>query len=666
MAPSRFLDGWRSRIRGILGLCQPGRGLSRRRGSIFAIISLPLAFQLILVASAWPEPLPKIHPKALAVALVATRLPIADGGGKLETIASGTLRASWGDGASLVLFPGLGQRGRLLAPGFHSSADPDVSFDGKRVLFAGKQKAADRWAIYEANIATGEIRRVTQCAGDCRSPCYLGSMYTITEEAPWHQITFVESDPRTVNEFGVGPASAIYSCKLDGSFVQRLTYNLSSDYDPAVMPDGRLVFASWQRAGWHHGSLGRIMLLGVNTDGIDFAPFCGEVGRRIKHMPCVTTQGMAVFVEADSVAWDGAGLLSCVSLRRPLHSYRPLTQAADGLFHSPSPLPDGRILVSRRPADESSPHAVCSFDLETRRLEVVLEEPGCHWLQAKVVAPREEPDGRSSVLTPEDPLGKFYCLDVYLTDFKDPNWMPRGCVKKVRVVEGVPRVAGDPSSRVSVPQLAARRILGETPVAADGSFNIEVPANLPIQLQLLDERGIALRSCGWIWTRNHAAQGCIGCHEDPELTPVNRVVNALQSDTVPLHPPVDRRQTVDFRRDVMPVIARKCAGCHGADGSPPRLDGGSAGAEGVYETLLAREAERGSSSPGWKYVDPGQARSSPLAWHLLGVNTARPWDGVVAQKPVKPIPAGKAPALSAEETELLVRWIDLGARWQSE
>ncbi len=41
----------------------------------------------------------------------------------------------------------------------------------------------------------------------------------------------------------------------------------------------------------------------------------------------------------------------------------------------------------------------------------------------------------------------------------------------------------------SVPQLTQRRILGEVPLADDGSFNVEVPANLPIQLQLLDEKG---------------------------------------------------------------------------------------------------------------------------------------------------------------------------------
>jgi hypothetical protein len=570
------------------------------------------------------------------------------------------------------------------------------------MLFAGKRTASDRWAIYELTIGTGAIRQITRTAGDCRSPSYQGPMYTITEDAPWYQITFVQTEAGVVNESGSGPASAIYSCKLDGSFVQRLTYNLSSDFDPAILPDGRLVFAAWQRAGFDHGLTGRVALMGVNTDGIDLAAFSANVGRRIQRMPCVTTGGLVVFVEADTAAWDGAGMLSCVSLRRPLHTYRQITAASDGLFRSPSALPDGRILVSRRPADGSAPHAICCLDPITKRLETVFADPRFHCIQAQAVVPRAEPDGRSSVLTPEDPLGKLYCLDVYKTEFKDRAWFPRGTAKKIRVLEGIPRKAagGDaPSSGQllpRVPQLAARRILGEAPVAADGSFNVEVPANVPLQLQLLDERGLTLRSCGWIWTRNHEAQGCIGCHEDPELTPTNLLVDALTVETVSVVVAPQKRQTIDFGRDVMPVLAKRCAPCHASVGNalrgvpepamdtcfaPPgtprrafptddrpgiaqrHLDD-DARAKTAYETLLAREPASGDRSPRWKYVDPGRARTSPLVWHVYGVNTSRPWDGAAASRPAKPIPPDKSEPLSSEEKAVLIRWIDLGAAWE--
>ena len=52
---------------------------------------------------------------------------------------------------------------------------------------------------------------------------------------------------------------------------------------------------------------GPLLLTGVTIlDGTDVAVFAANEGRRVKHMPCTTTNGLAVFVEADELPWDGA------------------------------------------------------------------------------------------------------------------------------------------------------------------------------------------------------------------------------------------------------------------------------------------------------------------------------------------------------------------------
>jgi len=624
---------------------------------------------------------------------LVTQLPVDP---RPETSASssgGMLRIDYGEGSRIVgLYPRQGVA-RVLTAAFHSACEPDVSFDGKRFLFAGKRTAAAPWQIYEMGVDGSAVRQVTQGVGvgvgDCRSPGYQSTQYVITADEPWYQITFVRIDRGSRNEIGTGPVSSLYSCKPDGSEVRRLTYNLSSDFDPAILWDGRLVFASWRRCGFEHGVLGRIGLFAVATDGVDSGAFSGEGGKRIKHMPCATAAGLLVFVEGDRVPWDGAGTLASVGLRRPLHSYRAITTEADGLFHSPSPLPDGRILVSRRPADGSGNHAVCRLDPASKRLELVYDDPGFHDVQAKVIHPRSEPDGHASNIVEEDPFGKFYCLDVYSSDLKDRGWLAPGKAKKVRLLEGIPLRAEEAIGPGHAPQLALRRILGEAPIVEDrdgrgafvaGAFSLQVPANTPIQLQILDEQGMALRSCGWIWARSRHTQGCIGCHEDQELTPVNWQSTAVTKKAVSLCPPPQQRVTVDFRRDVMPIVVRKCAGCHASGGSPPDLSaagGADAGLDddrsrSVYETLLAAQGE-GKPREGYgKYVHPGRARTSPLVWHLLGRNTSSPWDGASAKLPVKPISpapssAGQSPgpseAPSERENEVFVTWIDLGAPW---
>ena len=43
------------------------------------------------------------------------------------------------------------------------------------------------------------------------------------------------------NEAGVAPNTSLWSCKTDGTALHRLTFNLSNDADPAILPDGRIV-----------------------------------------------------------------------------------------------------------------------------------------------------------------------------------------------------------------------------------------------------------------------------------------------------------------------------------------------------------------------------------------------------------------------------------------
>ncbi|MCH5376290.1 MAG: hypothetical protein JJ992_20150 [Planctomycetes bacterium] len=391
-------------------------------------------------------------------------------------------------------------------------------------------------------------------------------------------------------------------------------------------------------------------------------------------------------MSADRIPWDGAGRLACVSYRRPLRSYRPLSKTEDGLFHSPSPLPDGTLVVSRRPADGSGTHGVGRYDPDSGHWQAIFDDPAWHDIQPQLVHVRSEADGRSSVVTESDPYGKLYCLNVYVTDLERSAGMRPGTVKRLRVLEGIPlefASPGDPAPSAGsdadrqtgppargLPPLVPRRLLGEIDVAEDGSFQVEIPANLPIELQTLDADGMALRSCSWIWAKNHEPRGCIGCHEDGELTPENYFVDAMSAPGIRLGPPLSQRRMIDFRRDLIPIIQQKCVACHGEDGAEPRLHGDAGPAASApgprefnqdYRTLLATTESSETTAFDGKYVHPGKARTSPLIWHLFGRNTSRPWDGEAAAKPFKPIPPGKVEPLTNKERDRFVEWIDCGA-----
>jgi Tol biopolymer transport system component len=635
--------------------------------------------------------------------IVLTQLPAGKDTERHRRRAGGMLRAEFGEGARIVLLRPDGSQ-RVLTKGFASAADPDVSFDGKRIVFAGKKRSAENWNIYEMEADGSDVRRITRDLGDCRSPIYQATLNTLIADKPWYQIAFVSTASGELNEYAPEIATDLYSCRLDGTLVNQLTFNPSSDFDPFLMADGRLIFAAWQRGRLERGPLGRVALFELNQDGTDLMLLCADQGRRIKHMPAVTTDGLVVFVEAEEVGWDGAGSLAAVSLRQRLRSYRQITRPGDSLFHSPSPLPDGKILVSRRAAGDTSNYSVCRLDPATGRYDLIFDDPKYHDIQAKILAPRLEPDGRSTSVfvatgdiddptsklsfTPKNPRGKLYCLNIYISDLDRSQWLTPGTVKRVRVLEGLPHrtedvgsflpegfaigASGAGSTQAGIPPTLPRRFLGEVPVEDDGSFNVEVPADIPIELQLLDEHGMALRSCGWIWVKNNEPRGCIGCHEDQELTPENRMVDAVKKPSISLTLPPERRRQVDFRRDVMPVVEAKCVSCHGP-GKTLRLDGGlelvdhgsRAYFNRAYESLLAaHETAQSLGSAFGKYVHAGRARTSPLVWHLFGYDTSRPWDPRAKSSPgARLMPPEGAAALSDDEKRTFVEWIDTGAQW---
>jgi hypothetical protein len=531
---------------------------------------------------------------------------------------------------------------RRLTSDFASACDPDVSFDGERILFAAQRQAGDPWNIWEMRSDGTAPRQITHETLDARRPIYLSTFYTITSSEPWYTLLFERQDG-VLNEAGTAPGTSLYTVRLDGSELRRITFHPGNDRTPFLMQDGLLLFSGWRMLSDPRFPEGRIGLYGVQTDGIDYAFFGGLQGARIQHMATLTTDGLVVFVEADQVGWDGAGWLAALRTQRPHDSYAELTDESQGLFHSPSPLDDGGLLVSQRSAADDGVFQLARFQPSSGDLEPLLALPGSHLLHAKLLATRPEPDGRSSTVRPESPTGKLYCMDIYEGDTRIAA-LERGSIERVRVIEGVPTTEADSSDRSSPP--VARRLLGEAPVEADGSFHIDLPADLPVELQLLDQDGQALASCDWIWVKHREYRGCIGCHEDPELTPDNRFVQAVARPANELTLPAERRRSITFRSHIRPILQARCSTCHSeVDSELPfgSLDSEEAGWD-AYQALLAAANADGSEEH--RLVVPGQARASRLIGVLSGRHTPDHLE-----------------RLSDEERRVFVEWIDLGAQW---
>ena len=535
---------------------------------------------------------------------------------------------------------------QVLTPDFESAADPAVSFDGQHVLFAAKRTAGDLWNIYEMNIDGSAVRQITRNLGNCRNPIYQSALFYLNDPRPSYQITFRSDDARERTTPDGSVSSQLYSIHFDGSGLRRLTYGPASSYDPFQMQDGRILFSYSQRDARGSSSAGGLDLFAIGLDGTDFAAFSGMQGRRFKRMGCTTPSRMVVFIESDKVEPDGSGTLATLRLQRNFHSYQSVTRREEGSFYSPSALPDGSILVSRRSPAGTDAYSIYRMDLQTRSRALVYSDPAFHSVQAIALVSRPEPDGHSSVVEDDKAWSKLYCLSAYQSDLK-PGALSNEAAKRVRVVEAVLTATEGHEMH--------RRLLGEAALDEDGSFQLSIPPNTTVQVQLLNSDGMAVRSSAWFWTKNKENRGCIGCHEDGELTPENRFPLALGHSAAELTLPPERRRTVSFQKNVMPILVTKCSTsqCHGGRAQPEfsrEID--TSDFMSAYRHLMADP----------EYVRPGQARTSRLVWAIFGRNTSRPWDSTAALQDVRPMPpAGSAP-LTDQETRTIVEWIDLGAQ----
>ncbi len=157
--------------------------------------------------------------------------------------------------------------------------------------------------------------------------------------------------------------------------------------------------------------------------------------------------------------------------------------------------------------------------------------------------------------------GVFYIQDVN----RSTQPIKPGTIKSIRVNEIMlqPTQRAPRSSVVTFEIL--KRVVGTAPVEADGSAIFEAPAGIPIQLQGLDENGMAVLT---MRTMTQLQSGevarCVGCHEPRTATPTTQR-KKLPGIPAKLTPPDGPQYEggLSFAKTVQPVLDRYCIDCHG-------------------------------------------------------------------------------------------------------
>jgi len=589
---------------------------------------------------------------------------------------------------------------------------PDLSYDATKILLSGKETSASKWAIYEMGLDGSDLHRITDGSFNCIDPYYL----------PNGRIVFSGDKAGFRDEYDRDIPPLLFKCKTDGTDLDQISFNLSSDTASIVLSDGRILLTSWQHHGEHLGVAGSFDFFFILPDGTGFNPYAlYQPGMsKTKSYAQQLTDGRVVFVESAGHRHYNAGALAQVHPRNPHVTRQVLTPDMvfngvnlGGRYASPYPMPDGGMLCAYSPGRATSPYeqdpseqiheGIYVFDFQSGKPgRLIFDDPGSQDYDPIAIYTRPVPPIIPSMVNKAKRTGTLTCANAYLSDRPlDQKQVVVGAlppaapgqIKSLRVVEGFGVLDTDPNKHkktvIDMLQMSfgsssnggnsfeQKRIIGYAPVQTDGSFSIEVPADTTLFVQTLDENNMAIETqLTWVWVRPGETRMCVGCHEARDSALMNQDCLAMRTKAhLVAAEPVDRR-TVDFRRDIMPVIERRCSSCHDANdpagglGLRPGFDlvfhrkgvtGETINAalfNHAYESLLQAPSNRIGT-----LVIPSAARHSPLIWRLYGRQMAYTDSRNPYTKPVRLMPPGSP--LSEMEKQLFVEWVDLGAQWDN-
>ena len=378
-----------------------------------------------------------------------------------------------------------GNTHHLLVSGFSATADASVSFDGSKVLFAGKQKSSDHWQIWEVAVVSrraGKPRQVTQCDDDCLRPLYL-------------------------------PADRfVYAHKLAGKFALEIAALTVSDEKPFalthgpgnflpvdVLRDGRVLF----EAAYPLDESAVSELYTVYTDGSGVEAYRCDHGRS-RYAGKQVSSGDIVFAREGELFRFTSAYAHELPISAPSGTY-----AGDVIETS-----DNAWLLSWHGTAQKN------FELRTWKsgaptLQTEVAESGANIIQPVLLASRPVPNRHPSGLHPWT-YANVLCLNAYTSKFRFAD----GSIASVRLY------TRDASG--------APRQLGTAQVEKDGSFYLRVPGDQPLKIELLDQAGNILKQeAGWFWMRAGEQRVCAGCHAGPETAPENAVPAVLLRSIIP-------------------------------------------------------------------------------------------------------------------------------------
>src|SRR2546423_2778567 len=179
--------------------------------------------------------------------------------------------------------------------GAGDASDPEVSYDGKKIIFAMRCPAANtsktddgqpactgRWNIWEydmtgATLTTGIFRRLTSSPDDDDvDPAYLpagrGYVFSSNRQTKSKVNQALGRTYFALDEYERERGFNLHTMDVDGKSITQISFNQSHDRNPVVRPNGDIMFSRWD----HVGGRNHFKVFRVKPDGTDMFVLYGS------------------------------------------------------------------------------------------------------------------------------------------------------------------------------------------------------------------------------------------------------------------------------------------------------------------------------------------------------------------------------------------------------
>lgn len=478
--------------------------------------------------------------------------------------------------------------------------DMSPSYDARKLVFTLKQevgKRQDSFHIYEIGIDGIGLRQLTTGRYHDFSPVYL----------PDGRIVFNSTRVESYSLCQDFLAASLHVMDANGENLRRLEYNTLCDTTPYILQNGEILFSRWEyqdknifctQALWTiHPDGSQVQLFYGNTLTIPNSIYGAKQIPGTPKLVCVMAAHHfpplgAIGIIDRSLGMENPKAMTNITPEIPYvptvgKTWRDTNWHEGDKFYpwsytDPWPIDEHRFLVSYGGPMEDGPRRYRLYLLDDKGSKTLLyDDLKASCFNAIGIEPRALPPQFPGSV-PDEPKGegRFFVQDVYQGLLG--KGIERGQVKALRIMSQIPKKYNTEGPRYSdhYPAIGegsyyVKYNYGTVPVAADGSAYFVAPAGVELYFQALDADGKEVRRMGTTTQITQGeVQGCVGCHEPRTSAPPSgsRILDRLRKRPDRITPPPWGAGTVDFVRQVQPVLDRYCAACHSGPEPKGRAD----------------------------------------------------------------------------------------------